>query len=122
MKGGKGSTSRCARRRVLFHFSAAIVAVIPFIECPPKTAIEVNLDRFRLAKFPNGNETLDGGVHADWLDGNAITNLHMSLHATASLRGDVDHRASNAFYTLGLLQREALAGHNGPVTMKSRLM
>ena len=76
-------------------------------------AIEVNLYRFRLAKFPNGNETLDGCVHADWLDENAITNLHMSLHATASLRGMSIIAPQTLFIRLGCSNVKPLLATTG---------
>ena len=64
----------------------------------PRPTVKINLHRFSLAVSPNRNDPVDCGVHADWLDENAITNLHMSLHATASLRGCRSSRLKRFLY------------------------
>jgi hypothetical protein len=56
-----------------------------FVKGSAETAVKINLHRFSPAVSPNGNDPFDCGVDADWLDENAITDLHTSLHATSSL-------------------------------------
>jgi hypothetical protein len=47
-----------------------------FVKGSAETAVKINLHRFSLAVSPNGNDPFDCGVDADWLDENAITDLH----------------------------------------------